>query len=671
MSRSLWSRAFQHRWLGRSSRTASSTRPDFSSRRRVRPSLEVLEDRTVPAVFNIAAGDTQGLIIAMESANTNGDSSNVINLTNSTYSLQTVNNNNYGPNGLPVIANNLTIHGNGATIARLSGGGFGTPDFRLIYVLGGMEGAPGSLTMDNVTLENGLAKGGDSNQGGGGLGAGGAIFNQGTLNLTDVTFTDNEALGGSSGVSTAGNGGGGMGTNSPAANSDGGGMGFIGGNGGGATGGLGGGGGGEGFLLAASSGGNATDLAPGDGGGRSGFGGGGFGGDGGAGGQGTANGNATTSGAGGLFGRGGLAGLEASNGAGSGSGGGGVGVGAGGGAGAYFGGSGGFGGGGGFGGAGGGGGGFGGGGGGNSVSGGPGSTPGFGGGAGGDGFGGNGAGMGGAIFNMGADSTHSGSGLATLVNCTLYANFAAAPSSSGGQALGGALFNLDGIVSLTNDTLAHNAAFQGADVYNLAYGNDIPTGRLTGASLILNNNILASPNVAGALFSQAVNGNSTNFATVSGSHNLVVSSSGNISPSVITLTADPKLGPLQNNGGLTPTLLPQPGSPVLGAGDPIVAPPTDQRGLPRGGHIDLGSVQVSVTPPSGGSTPSPTPPALHKPFLLAFFDDFLKGVETVNGNGTETVTDNLFGFPLVSLYDSAGNLEHVTLLGFDITVLFE
>src|SRR5581483_267000 len=99
------------------------------------------------------------------------------------------------------------------------------------------------------------------------------------------------------------------------------------------------------------------------------------------------------------------------------------------------------------------------------------------------------------------------------------------------------------------------------------------------------------------------------------------------------------------------TLLPQSGSPVLGAGDAIVAPLTDQRGLPRSGHIDLGSVQVSVAPPGGGSTPSPTPPALHKPFLLELFDEFLKGVETVNGNGTETLTDNLFGFPLVSTYD--------------------
>jgi hypothetical protein len=35
----------------------------------------------------------------------------------------------------------------------------------------------------------------------------------------------------------------------------------------------------------------------------------------------------------------------------------------------------------------------------------------------------------------------------------------------------------------------------------------------------------------------------------------------------------------------------------------------------------------------------------------------LRAVETVKGNETETVTDSIFGFPLiVSLYDGAGNL---------------
>ena len=63
---------------------------------------------------------------------------------------------------------------------------------------------------------------------------------------------------------------------------------------------------------------------------------------------------------------------------------------------------------------------------------------------------------------------------------------------------------------------------------------------------------------------------------------------------------------------------------------------------------------------------------MHTPPLLAFFDSLLGGIEAVNGNGTETVIDKIFGIPLlVSTYDGAGNLKSVTLFGIDVTALFE
>jgi hypothetical protein len=66
-----------------------------------------------------------------------------------------------------------------------------------------------------------------------------------------------------------------------------------------------------------------------------------------------------------------------------------------------------------------------------------------------------------------------------------------------------------------------------------------------------------------------------------------------------------------------------------------------------------------------------TPPVLHKPFLLALFDQFLGGVETINAtNRTETVTDNFFGIPLISTYDGSGNLVSVTLFGLNVTFFF-
>lgn len=72
--------------------------------------------------------------------------------------------------------------------------------------------------------------------------------------------------------------------------------------------------------------------------------------------------------------------------------------------------------------------------------------------------------------------------------------------------------------------------------------------------------------------------------------------------------ADPVLGPLQNNGGPTPTRLPLPGSPALDTGDPAVSgqPLWDQRGagFPRvDGRIDIGAIEVPrVLPNTGQST---------------------------------------------------------------------
>jgi hypothetical protein len=251
-------------------------------RRRVRHCLEILEDRIVPAIFNVAAGDVygpNGLIAEINAANTNNDpNGNIINLAASTYNLTQINNFWYGPDGLPAIRSNLTINGNGATIQRDSG----VPNFRLFYVSGGLSGPglpAGNLTLKDLTLEGGVAQGGSSSRGGGGLGAGGAIFNQGTLNLNRVTLTNDTAAGGSSGVAGTGLGGGGMGQNAPTSGAGGGFGGNLGGTfggnggtGGPAVGGAGGGGGGGGFRLG-DNGQNSSGSTGANGGGLGGFGG--------------------------------------------------------------------------------------------------------------------------------------------------------------------------------------------------------------------------------------------------------------------------------------------------------------------------------------------------------------------------------------------------------------
>src|SRR2546426_110255 len=146
------------------------------------------------------------------------------------YVLHTVNNNWYGPNGLPPIASPLSIEGNGAVIARSTASG--TPAFRFFYVGANSDGpytngytrpgtGAGRLALRDVTLTGGLAHGGNSHGGGGGAGLGGAIFSQGGVTLERTTLVGDIARGGFSFTGAArgayGDGGGGLrGNSSPA-----------------------------------------------------------------------------------------------------------------------------------------------------------------------------------------------------------------------------------------------------------------------------------------------------------------------------------------------------------------------------------------------------------------------------------------------------------------------
>ena len=112
---------------------------------------------------------------------------------------------------LPLIFHTVTIDGGNNTI--IDGGKTGTAGsgFRVFFAGGGSE-----LTLLDITIANGAARGGaGAGSGGGGLGAGGALFvdSAGSATLTNVTFTDNDAFGGSRGGGASGGGGGGLGGN--------------------------------------------------------------------------------------------------------------------------------------------------------------------------------------------------------------------------------------------------------------------------------------------------------------------------------------------------------------------------------------------------------------------------------------------------------------------------
>jgi hypothetical protein len=148
--------------------------------------LEQLEDRMLPS--NFLAATVADLIADINAAN-KAHGSNTITLTaptTSPYVLTAVDNTTNGANGLPVIGNNdtLTIVGNGDTIERSTASG--TPAFRLVDVA-----CSGSLTLQNLTLQNGWAFGSGTSA------EGGAIYNQGTLVLSGATVQHNGASGSS------------------------------------------------------------------------------------------------------------------------------------------------------------------------------------------------------------------------------------------------------------------------------------------------------------------------------------------------------------------------------------------------------------------------------------------------------------------------------------------
>jgi hypothetical protein len=159
----------------------------------VRLHLEQLEDRTLPS--NFFAVTTADLIADINAANAAGGT-NTITLTApsaSPYILTAVDNTTDGATGLPVIAkkDTLTIIGNGDTIERSTASG--TPDFRLFDVTSGA-----SLTLENLTLQNGLAFGSGSSA------EGGAIYNQGALVVSAVTVQGNIAQGTPAGTNNKG-----------------------------------------------------------------------------------------------------------------------------------------------------------------------------------------------------------------------------------------------------------------------------------------------------------------------------------------------------------------------------------------------------------------------------------------------------------------------------------
>jgi hypothetical protein len=164
----------------------------------------------------------------------------------------------------------------------------------------------------------------------------------------------------------------------------------------------------------------------------------------------------------------------------------------------------------------------------------------------------------GALRTTGGTATISNSSF--INNSALYAD--------------GGAFKISGNATVSNCTISGNAQISG-QVYN-------------NGSLTLTNTIIANSR-GGSDF--------LGLDPTTNTNNLVETPGNSFMPSI---TADPKLGPLQNNGGFTKTMALLPGSPAIGSGNSTIISSNpinglDQRGFSRISS-DIGAYSYDFAP---------------------------------------------------------------------------
>ncbi len=168
-------------------------------------------------------------------------------------------------------------------------------------------------------------------------------------------------------------------------------------------------------------------------------------------------------------------------------------------------------------------------------------------------------------------------GTVTLENSTLSGNTATGVADSGG---GGAFDLYNGTADIINSTIVSNTAVSPNQVKS---GIWVESGALS-----LHNSIVAH------------NGGTNNFQRSGGTFTSLgynLSNAWNGLPTQTSdLTANPRIGPLADNGGETLTHGLLPSSPAIDGGDPGYCPATDQRDVlrPYGLRCDIGSVEATT-----------------------------------------------------------------------------
>ena len=142
---------------------------------------------------------------------------------------------------------------------------------------------------------------------------------------------------------------------------------------------------------------------------------------------------------------------------------------------------------------------------------------------------------------------------------------------------GGAIANSAGTLTLLNVTLSENGT--GSGTTNGAGGNLYnATGTVTAKNTIMAN---------------AITGKNCDGTLNDGGGNLRFPKTDS---SCVGIHANPKLGPLQSNGGATQTMALAPSSSAVNAATDANCPAADQRGItrPQGAHCDIGAFELQV-----------------------------------------------------------------------------
>lgn len=178
-------------------------------------------------------------------------------------------------------------------------------------------------------------------------------------------------------------------------------------------------------------------------------------------------------------------------------------------------------------------------------------------------------------------------GVVTLTNSTISSNTA--------SSVVGGINNLGGTISLKNSTVTANQANYLNGIYSNGYNHN---GQSFPAKVNFSNSIIAGNGKKEDLINEDIF-NGENSTTTSNGYNLIGVATG--LETVFNKTGDKKgnatspliakLGPLQDNGGLTFTHAILTGSPAIDAGNSAIT--KDQRGYSRNGTPDIGAYEYN------------------------------------------------------------------------------